>query len=438
MLASWRQEKGHRPLLIRGARQVGKTYSIRQFGKTYGSFIEINFITDPEYKGIFAQGYSVSAVTRQISLRNLEAQFIPGETLIFFDELQAFPDCATCLKFFQEDGRYDVICSGSMMGLNYQEITSNSVGYKQDLTMHSMDFEEFLWGKGYREEQIDDLYGHLMETAPFTDGELTLMFNHFLDYAVVGGMPAIVQDFLDTGLFSHTLPMQRQLLADYEEDIVKYAKGMDKAKIKNVYRHIPLALAQENKKFKITHVAPNARSRDYAGCIDWLKDAGIIQICHCLNYPALPLKGNYDDSKFKIYFHDNGLLIASLDEESCMDLRRNQNLGVYKGAIYENLVADALVKSDAPLYYYKKENAQLEMDFFLRTMESLVPVEVKANDNATASLNQLLRDHEKYPEIRFGVKLCKKNLGFNGNFYTIPYFCTFLLPRWLRQRGTRP
>ncbi|MBQ4480009.1 MAG: ATP-binding protein [Victivallales bacterium] len=432
ILMNWRAERNHRPLLVRGARQVGKTYSIRQFGKSYGSFLEINFITNPEYREIFAQGYSVAAVLRQISFRNPAAKFIAGDTLIFFDELQACPDCATCLKFFQEDGRYDVVCSGSMMGVNYHEITSNSVGYKQDLTMYSLDFEEFLWGKGYHAEQIEDIYGQLLEMKPFTDGELGIMFEHFLDYAVVGGMPAIVQDYLDTGLFSHTLPMQRQLLLDYEEDIVKYAKGLDKAKIKSVYRHIPVALARENKKFQITKVAPNARSRDYAGCIDWLKDAGIIQVCHCLNFSSLPLKGNYDETKFKIYFHDNGLLVASLDDESCLDLRQNRNLGVYKGAIYENLVAEALVKSGAPLYYYKQENSQMEMDFFLRTTESLVPVEVKAKNGATASLRQLLQNHEKYPEIGFGVKLCHKNLGFNGKFYTMPYFCTFLLRRWLQ------
>ncbi len=437
ILATWKRDRSHRPLVLRGARQVGKTYSIRQFGKSYSSFIEINFITNPEYREIFAQGYSVPMVTRQISFRNLTAEFIARDTLIFFDELQACPDCATCLKFFHEDGRYDVICSGSMMGLNYQEIVSNSVGYKQDLTMFSLDFEEFLWGKGYRPEQIEDIYGQLLELKPFTDGELDIMFEHFLDYAVVGGMPAIVQDFLDTGLFSHTLPMQRQLLLDYEEDIVKYAKGLDKAKIKSVYRHIPVALARENKKFQVTKVAPNARSRDYKGCIDWLRDAGIIQVCHCLNFPSLPLKGNYDETKFKIYFHDTGLLVASLDDESCLDLRQNRNLGVYKGAIYENLVAEALVKSGAPLYYYKQENSQLEMDFFLRTTESLVPVEVKAKNGATASLRQLLQNHEKYPEIGFGVKLCHKNLGFNGKFYTMPYFCTFLLRRWLQDNARR-
>ena len=208
---------------------------------------------------------------------------------------------------------------------------------------------------------------------------------------------------------------------------------MDKAKIKNVYRHIPFFLSKENKKFQITQVAAHARNREYVGCVDWLRDAGIVNVCHCLNFPELPLKGNYNSAKYKIYYHDNGMLMANLDEESAQDLRRNRNLGVYKGAVYENIVSEALVKMEYPIYYYKKENAQLEMDFFLRDADSLIPVEVKANDNASVSLNNLIKS-DSYPDVRYGIKLCRKNIGFNGKFYTFPYFCTFLLRRWLQNR----
>lgn len=432
-LQAWKQDAGRKPLIVRGARQVGKTFSVRQFGKTYQSFIEINFITHPEFKGIFSQGYSVDAVVRQISFLNTDFQPIKGDTLIFFDEVQEFPDCATCLKFFSEDRRFDVICSGSMMGLNYKEITSNSVGYKTDYMMHSIDFEEFLWAKGYKDEQIDDLYRHLKTLTPFSSLEMDVMNELFLEYAVVGGMPAIVSRFIESGNYSGILAMQKQLLFDYEEDITKYAKGIDKAKIKNVYRNIPFFLAKDNKKFQITKVASHARSREYVGCVEWLEDAGIVNVCHCLNYPELPLKGNYDETKYKIYFHDNGLLIASLDEESAQDLRRNKNLGVYKGALYENIVAEALVKSGYVPYYYKKENAQLEMDFFLRDADSLIPVEVKAKDSATVSLNNLINS-KSYPDVKYGIKLCHKNIGFNGKFYTFPYFCAFMLRRWLTER----
>ena len=432
-LKEWKQNPDRKPLIVRGARQVGKTFSIREFGKTYKSFIEINFITHPEFKGIFSQGYAVAEVEKQITFLHPEFQFVEGETLLFFDEIQEFPDCATALKFFKEDGRYDVVCSGSMMGLNYKEITSNSVGHKTDYTMHSLDFEEFLWAKGYRPEQIEDLFEHLATLTPFSPIEMNTMNELFLEFAVVGGMPAVVDHFIKTGNYYGILEMQKQLLFDYEEDITKYAQGVDKAKIKNVYRHIPFFLAKENKKFQISKVAAHARSREYVGCVDWLQDAGMVNVCYCLNYPELPLKGNYDETKYKIYYHDNGLLIASLDEASAQDLRHNKNLGVYKGAVYENIVAEAMVKMDYPIYYFKKENSQLEMDFFLRDADSLIPVEVKANDNATVSLNNLIKSNS-YPDIRYGLKLCHKNIGFNDKFYTFPYFCTFLLKRWMDLR----
>lgn len=432
-LKNWKEKKDRKPLIIKGARQVGKTYSIREFGKTYKSFIEINFVTHPEFKSIFSQGFSIDSIEQQISFRHPEFKFIPNNTLIFFDEIQEYPDCATSLKFFKEDGRFDVICSGSMMGINYKDITSNSVGYKTDITMYSLDFEEFLWAKGYDETHIKGMFGHLVELTPFSALEMDVMNECFLQYAVVGGMPEMVKRFVATGNYFGIAEMQQQLLLDYENDITKCASNMDKAKIKSVYRNIPVFLAKENKKFQITKVAAHARTRDFVGCIEWLQDAGIVNVCHCLNFPELPLKGNYDDLKYKIYYHDNGLLIASLDEASALDLRRNRNLGVFKGALYENIVAEALAKSGLPIYYYKKENAQLEMDFFVRDLDSLIPVEVKAKDGATISLNNLIKSNS-YPDVKYGIKLCNRNVGFNGSFYTFPYFCTFLLKRWLDEK----
>ena len=431
-LHEWKRQKGHLPLIITGARQVGKTYSIRHFGKEYESFIEINFVDNPEYKDIFAKGYSPAEVIKRISFHNPAFKFIPGDTLLFFDELQEYPDCSTCLKFFAEDGRYDVICSGSMMGLNYQRISSNSVGYKTDYKMYPLDFEEYLWTKGYADDFSDELYSHLKNLEPFTKEEFTILNDYFIEYAVLGGMPAVVKQFMEDGNYSNILQKQAQLVKDYEEDITKYVTGLDKSKIKNIYRHIPVFLAQENKKFQITKVAKNARTREYAGCSDWLQDAGVVNLCYCLNDASLPLRGNYDETKYKMYFHDTGLLMATLDEQSAEDLRKNRNLGVYKGAVYENIVSQMLKVSGLDLFYYKRENAQLEMDFFVRTTKSLVPVEVKAKDGATASLNNLIK-YPSYPDIRFGIKLGQKNVGFNGLFYTLPYFCTFLIKRFLQE-----
>ena len=234
----WKKKTGKLPLIIRGARQIGKTYSIRKFGSTYKSFIEINFVDNPEYKDIFSKGYSPEEVIKRISFHNPNFLFLPGETLIFFDELQEFPDCSACLKFFAEDGRFDVICSGSMMGLNYKKISSNSVGYKIDYQMYSLDFEEYLWTKGYDENFSEEIYSHLKNMEPFTQSEFNLLNDYFLEYAVLGGMPAVVKQFLIDGNYSNILAIQTQLVNDYEEDITKYAEGLDKTKIKNIYRNI--------------------------------------------------------------------------------------------------------------------------------------------------------------------------------------------------------
>ena len=432
-LEEWKASVDKKPLIVKGARQVGKTASIRYFGeKYYNNIVEINFALQPKYKQIFADGYEVDSIIKNITLLNPTLVFVPHETLLFFDELQEYPDCATSLKSFKQDGRYDVICSGSLMGLYYQQIESNSVGYKTDYEMYSLDFEEFLWAKGYDEHFIDDLYQHMVELKPLSNMQMDVLGGLFSDYMILGGMPEVVNRYIESGQFSGLLQLQRQLLQDYEEDITKYAAGFDKAKVLAVYRHITTFLAAENKRFQVTKIARGARNREYIGAVEWLANAGIINICYCLQTPSLPLKGNYDAKLYKVYYRDTGLLIASLDEEAQEDLRANRNFGTYKGAIYENIVGDMLVKQGYDLYYYRSESPSLEMDFFIRDAQSLIPVEVKANNNATASLNRLISsEKEKYDDIQYGIKLCNKNIGFNGKFYTFPYFLTFLLRRFL-------
>lgn len=433
-LQQWKNNPEHKPLIVKGARQIGKTRSIDAFTEAnYKSVIKINFVEQKMYKSIFDEGYEVDTIIKNISLLNPHLKFIPNETVFFFDELQECPTCATSLKFFKLDGRYDVICSGSLMGINYHEIESNSVGYKEDYEMHSMDFEEFLWAKGYSDDFIEDMYRHMISIEPFSKLEQETLVSIFRDYMILGGMPEVVKAYIEQGNYSGTLDKQRQLLKDYEEDITKYAVGFDKAKIKNVYNHMSVFLSKENKKFQISKVAHNARNRDYIGCVEWLADAGIVNPCYCLSTLELPLKGNYEATMYKLYFRDTGLLIASLDEEAQEDLRANKNFGTYKGAIYENIVGDMLVKQGYSLYYFKGERPSLEMDFFVRDTDSLIPVEVKAIDGATASLNYMLRD-DKCPDIKFGIKFGYKNIGFNGKFYTFPYFLTFLLKRFLKER----
>lgn len=436
-LKEWYDTPDHKPLIVKGARQVGKTESIMQFAKAnYDNIIYINFALDKKYSVITADGYTVDVVNKAISRIDPSKRFVEGKTLIFFDEIQDHPDIATTLKSYCIDGRYDVICSGSLLGLYYNKIESNSVGYKTDYTMRSLDFEEFLWGKGYDDGLKADLLKTMLSGATLSASLIQVMSEAFLDYVIVGGMPAVVLEYVCSGMFSNTLQLQKQLLADYEEDITKYAEGMDQSRILNVFRHIPVQLAKENKKFQISKVATGARFKDYRGAIEWLSNAGIINVCYCLNYPEIPLKGNYDETKYKIYMADTGLLIAMLDDETQEDLRSRKNIGTYRGGLYENIVGDMLVKAGYDLYYYSKENSTLEEDFFVRNTESLIPVEVKARNGNSKSLRTLIKS-DSYPDIHFGIKLIDGNIGVEGNIRTLPHYLVFLLRDYLKDGKSR-
>lgn len=435
-LAQWKQDSDRKPLIIKGCRQIGKTESIRHFAKqNYESIIEINFVEEEKYKTIISDGYSADGVVKNISLIDPSKRFIEGNTLIFFDELQSFPAIATALKFFKQDGRFDVICSGSLLGLNYQEIESNSVGYKTDFVMYSLDFEEFLWAKGYDQSTVENMLDHLVNGEPFSKLEMDVYHSLFLDYCVLGGMPEIVGRYIEKNTFEGSLQLQRQINHDYEEDIRKYLSGLEQTKVLNIYRNLPAQLAKENKKFQISKVAKYAKNNEYLGSIEWLKDSGIINICYCLNFPELPLKGNYVNNKYKLYYADTGILVSNLDEEAQEDLRARKNLGVYKGALYENFVAEGLNKQGYDLYYYQKENSTLEMGFFIRSKDSLIPIEVKASNQKAKSLITMIRS-EHYSDIKTGIKLSYGNVGFANGYYNFPYFCTFLLKRYIRQKDS--
>ena len=391
-LREWKADPARKPLIIKGSRQVGKTESIRKFAaEDYESVVEINFVRDEKYKGIIADGYEAAAIIKNISMIDPSKKFIPHKTLLFFDEITEFPEIATSLKFFHEDGRFDVICSGSMLGVNYKKIESNSVGYKKDYDMFSMDFEEFLWAKGYDDTTVEDMLLHMRELRPFNELEMQVYHSLFLDFCILGGMPAVVAEYIEKNTFEGSLDTQRQF----------------------------------------SKVATGARFRDYRGCAEWLADAGMVNICFCLEFPELPLGGNYDPDVFKLYFADTGLLVSMLDEESQEDLRANKNLGVYKGALYENMVGEALVKQGYKLYYYKRSDSTLEEDFFIRSSSSLIPLEVKAKNGQAKSMRTLIAS-DKYEDIRYGFKLSAGNIGHEEHFYTFPYFCAFLLKRFMK------
>ena len=432
-LADWKNNHSRKPLIIKGARQIGKTESILHFAnENYENVVYINFVLDKKYTTIVNDGYDVETVVKNITLINPSTKFIPDKTLIVFDEIQEYPDIATTLKPFNLYGKYDVICSGSMLGINYKKIHSNSVGSKTAYEMFSMDFEEFLWAKGYEDTAINSILEHMISLTPFSETEVSVYKSLFLDYCVLGGMPDVIKGYIKTGTFSQSLEIQGQIRLDYEEDVRKYAEGLDQAKIISVYRSIPAQLAKENKKFQFSIIDKKARSREYTGCIEWLIDAGVVTECNCLNYPELPLKGNVDNSKYKLYYPDTGLLISTLDEEAQEDLRVNKNLGVYKGALYENFVAEAFVKQGLGLFYYKKDNSTLEEDFFVRSKNELIPVEVKSNNDSSKSLNALIKN-DRYADIKHGIKLGDFNIGYTNNIYTFPYFCAFMLKAYLHK-----
>ena len=420
-LREWKKNPDRKPLIIKGARQVGKTETIRTFAReNYKNVIEINFITEPSYKVIVEEGFSAEHIIELISRIDPTKHFEENETLIFFDEIQDFPEIATALKFFKENGKYDVICSGSLLGVQYQRIASISVGYKTDYQMYSMDFEEFLWAKGYSEEAISDMLCHMLEGVAFSEAEQMIFSNLFLEYCILGGMPAIVSSYIERETFEGSLDLQHQLLVDYENDIVKYAQGLDKAKILSVYRSIPAQLAKENKKFQYSKVSKGGRSKDYMGCVEWLKDAGLINICECLQFPELPLKGNVDESKYKVYISDTGLLVASLDDESQIDLRANKNLGIYKGALYENFAAETLVKQGYGLYYYSKDNSTPDEAGYRRDYKNGKEIYCTSADKDKSAKKRQNRLH--LPDLAFLFQRCFTTDNLNYFFFTTQRF----------------
>ncbi len=432
-LNDWFSDKEKKPLIVKGSRQIGKTESIRHFASShYKHYVEINFALERKYLNICSEGYDVDSIIKNITLIDNTKKFVPHETLILFDEIQDYPDIASALKPFNKDGRFDCICSGSMLGINYKKIHSNSVGNKSEYQMQSMDFEEFLWAMGYDDTLSSDLLEHMLLSKPFGETTKNVLSNLFLDYMITGGMPEVVKSFVQQKNFQNILTLQKELLSDYKEDIKKYLDGLDKMRVLHIFENIQVQLAKENKKFQITKISSNARIRDYWGAIEWLNDSGMINICYLLHTPDLPLKGNYESDKYKIYFKDTGLLIASLDEESQEDLRVNKNLNIYKGALWENAIGECLSKQGYNLYYYKKENSTLEEDFFIRTKKSLVPVEVKATNGNSKSLQTLIKS-DSYPDIKEGIKLTNGNIGFENNIHTFPHFCGFLLKRYLSE-----
>lgn len=422
-LEEWKNRE-HNPLIIKGARQIGKTTSIMEFAKkNYESVIEINFISNPEYIQIFKGGFDVDSVVLELSILNPNLKFITNNTLIFFDEVQEYMDATTSLKFFALDKRFDVICSDSSPIVN-----DASIGFKEDYTMYSLDFEEFLWAKGYEDNIINTLMNNILELKPYSDLVLEKMNSLFMEYILTGGMPKIVSTYISQGNYSGIPDRQKQLYQDYLDDIRKYVEGLDASRVENMYLHIASQLGKDNPKFQITKLGHGARAFQYEGCAQWLADAGVVNIGYCLNSLNLPLKGNENLNNYRVYFADTSLLIASMDEESRKDLLVSKNLGVYKGALYENFAAEALMKQGYDLFFFRSEDSRTELDFLIRIKDNIVPIEIKANKRSARSLNTVI-DDKKIDEIKYGIKFSNNNIGVSNKVLTLPIFTLFMLKK---------
>lgn len=422
-LIEWKNKFDKMCLVVKGARQVGKTFIIDRFAhENYENYIYMNFDENPGYKAIFDGDLDIENLIKQISLRVPNVNIIPNKTIIFLDEIQNCPNARTALKFLALDKRFDVIASGSLLGINYKEVASFPVGYTEQIEMYSLDFEEFLWANGVLPESIADIkeYFDKKEVVPVAMHER--MINLFKEYIVIGGMPRVVNDFVKNHNFANVLKIQRAIINDYEDDISKYAEGAEKTKARACFLSIPKHLAKDYKKFRYSLVMPSGSSRKYEGSLMWLYDAGIINFCHNLEIPQLPLEGNAKSEVFKVYMRDTGLLLAMLDDGSQEDII-DGNLGIYKGAIYENVIADILAKKGKKLYYFEY-NSTLEVDFFIRYEKMVMAIEVKSAGNSKSKSLETVMD--KY-QVKKGIKLAPSNYGKKNDIDIFPIYMAMFL-----------
>lgn len=427
-LIKWKNTENHKPLIVKGCRQCGKTYSVKKFAEeNYKYVVYINFFSNPDYVSVFSGSLEVDNLTMMMSaLLGPNVMFVPNETVIILDEIQECPEARTALKFFKTDGRYDVIGTGSLLGVKGygKEPKSVPVGYETVITMYPLDFEEFLWANGINEMLIEKLKEHLISKTPVEEALHNRYRQLLLQYVAVGGMPDVVQTFVDTKQMNTVLQMQRDIVRSYEDDMVKYANSKDKSLIKECFQSIPKQLAKENKKFQYSVIKKGSTASRFAGSLQWIEDAGIITRCYNLFATELPLEGNANEDIFKVYMVDTGLFISMLEDGTQFDVLSGNLLG-YKGAIFENLMADFFTKMGRKLYYFHKDSG-LEIDFFIRYKGKCTPIEVKATKGNTKSLKTVLKNTEVY-HLDSAIKLGDYNIGEENNILTLPLYMGFLL-----------
>lgn len=434
-LLDWKRRRHHehikKCLLVKGARQVGKSFIIREFGqREYESFVCIDFFRQPDLKYIFDGDLTSEEILKRITAHIREFRLVPGSTLIFLDEIQRCGNARTAIKFLAEDMRFDVISSGSLMGLTYGEDDDETtevpasvpVGYETQITMYSLDFEEFLWAYGYDDSAVSVLRSYFESGETIPEAVHQKYESLFREFMVVGGMPEVVADFAVHKDFNRVDSIQNDIIAEYRDDISKHAKGREKQLVRMCYDAVPKQLAKELKKFQYSTVEKGQTRRKYGGSVQWLKDSEIVNACYNIHEPYLPLMANANEEQFKLYLNDTGLLCCMYGFETKLAVLKDTIRGNARGGIYENIIAECLLKQGYTLYYFKPDSEH-EIEFLIEKNGEVIPVEVKAGNNPTVSLNQFIEEFE--PSVAY--KLIGGRNGRAGAKITLPhYFVMFL------------
>ncbi len=436
-LVTWKKKSGKKKaLVIKGLRQIGKTFIVKTFAEeNYQSIVYIDFKNNKSVKAVFDGDLTVDRITLDLTALLPGIRFIPGDTILIFDEVQECSGARAAIKPFVEDGRYDIICTGSLLGIkgyNKKKSAGVPVGFEHIIYMKPMDFEEFLWAKGVNKEVIGYLEDCYKKKEPVRDAVHQAMLRYFREYICVGGLPYIVDQFISTNDMNIVYQEQRDILEEYKDDFGKHLDENEReetdmvllGRINRVFDSIPAQLAKENKKFVYSMLEKKGRSENYQAAIQWLYDAGIINICYNLSAIEEPLAGYKTDNIFKIYLQDSGLFIAMLERGSASKILRG-DLGFYKGAVFENIIADSFSKMGKALFYFHKDSG-LEIDFVTRESDEITLIEVKATTGNTKSASTVLKHKEKYGAKKC-IKLSENNIGVAGDRITLPYYMAFLL-----------
>ena len=424
---AWKENHEHECLLINGARQVGKSFIVERFGEAeYGTFIKLDFIEHPEYKDIFSGSLAADDIYSRITLSVPGAHIVDGDTLLFFDELQECPEARTAFKYLALDGRCDVIGSGSLLGMRYkslENVPSLPVGYERQVTMRPLDFEEYLWARGYDRGTLDQLKGYCLHADRVPQAINETMMRHMREYLAVGGMPAVVQAFMQGRDFNSAHGQQVALHNLYLDDIARYAAPVDRVKARACYLSLPHQLAKENTKFQYSVVEPRGTSRKFASSVDWLVGSEIVLCCKAVSLPSFPLAAYEREDRFRLYANDTGLLMAMYDFDMKRAVVENTLVGPMKGGLYENLVATMLAGNGIPLRYWMNKSGNREIEFLMEREGRVEPIEVKASRGSTVSLDALLERED----VARGYKLIDGNAGRNGKKVTLPLYLAMFL-----------